>query len=89
MTNSTGLKRLNKNTEKELLGHHFSEFMTQSIHRFRQENYHVFSSGNPLEFEDERDEKCITITFFLFLKMKKFRMSSHIVRILRNGKIGK
>ncbi len=69
MTNSTGLERLNKNAANEVVGHHFSEFMPESIYRFRQAKLdHVFSSGKPLEFEDERDGRTYNHNFFPVFK---------------------
>jgi len=53
--NRIGLKRLNL-TEGEILGHHFSEFMTPELASSRQEHLdHVFASGQPERFEDIRN----------------------------------
>ena len=69
MSNSTGLERLNKNSANEVVGHHFSEFMPESTSRFRQAKLdHVFSSGKPLEFEDEREGKTYIHNFFPVFK---------------------
>jgi PAS domain S-box-containing protein len=56
MTNSTGIKRLNRNSESEIIGHHFSEFMTPDIAKKRRIMHdEVINTGKPHEYEDERD----------------------------------
>jgi len=55
MSNSTGMKRLNLNSDEKLIGHHYSEFMPSSIAKGRQDKLdEVFNTGKPLEFTDER-----------------------------------
>jgi PAS domain S-box-containing protein len=72
MANSTGLKRLKKTAETELLGHHFSEFMPPLIARNRQKKLdEILSSGKPLEFEDERDGRMFNHNFFPIFKEDK------------------
>jgi PAS domain S-box-containing protein len=68
-SNSTGLKRLNNITEKELLGHHFSEFMSAELSGQRQAKLdEVFSTGKPVEFEDERNGMIFHHNFFPVFK---------------------
>ncbi len=56
MSNSTGLERLKASSGNEIIGHHFSEFMTPVTAKSRQAKLdEVFRSGRHLEFEDERD----------------------------------
>lgn len=72
MSNSTGAQRLKKNTENELIGHHFSEFMSESTARLRQVKLdEVFSSGKPLEFEDDREDRLYSHNFFPVFKDDK------------------
>jgi PAS domain S-box-containing protein len=69
MSNSIGLERLKKNAANEVVGHHFSEFVSESTFRFRQAKLdHVFSSGKSLEFEDERDGRTYNHNFFPVFK---------------------
>jgi PAS domain S-box-containing protein len=57
VTNATGLRRMDKSNEQELIGHPFSEFMSEELARQRQAKLDsVFRIGKPLEFEDERGE---------------------------------
>ncbi len=77
MSNSTGLKRLNSISEKDLIGHHFSEFMTVELARHRQEKLDVvFKTGKPLEFEDVRNGITFHNNFFPLFEDKKV---SHVV----------
>jgi PAS domain S-box-containing protein len=77
MSNSTGLKRLNNISEKDLIGHHFSEFMPVELARHRQEKLDiVFKTGKPLEFEDVRNGITFHNNFFPLLEDKKV---SHVV----------
>jgi PAS domain S-box-containing protein len=72
MSNSTGLERLKRNAENELIGHHFSEFIPQSTTRIRQVKLdEVFSFGKPLEFEDEREGRMYSHNFFPVFKDDK------------------
>jgi len=65
MSNSTGIERVNRKNENEVVGHHFSKFMSPEIARLRQEKFdEVFNTGNPLEFEDERAGKTYHHNFF-------------------------
>jgi PAS domain S-box-containing protein len=58
MTNITGMNRLKKNSESEVIGHHYSEFMTPEIAESRHKMHQkVISLAKPLEFEDERDHR--------------------------------
>jgi PAS domain S-box-containing protein len=69
MANSTGLRRLKIPTENELLGHHFSEFMTASVSEVRQKKLdQVFSTGEPVEFIDERDGRMFNHNFLPVFK---------------------
>jgi PAS domain S-box-containing protein len=55
MSNLTGLRRVGKNDESEVIGHHFSEFSSPEVAESRQKKFNeVFKNGTPLEFEDER-----------------------------------
>ncbi len=65
MSNATGLNRLNVNSEYELFGHHFSEFMPVSVAKARQEKLdEVINTGNTLEFTDERAGRIYLHNFF-------------------------
>jgi PAS domain S-box-containing protein len=56
MTNATGLKRLNCSSEEEVIGRHFSEFMSQELAQTRQTMTDmVIKNKKPIEFEDTRD----------------------------------
>jgi PAS domain S-box-containing protein len=69
MLNSTGVERLNKRSENEIIGHHYSEFMTPEIASARQEKLdQVFTRGIPLEFEDERDFRIFHHNYFPVFK---------------------
>jgi PAS domain S-box-containing protein len=77
LTNSTGLKRLNSISEKDLIGHHFSEFMTSKLARQRQSKLdEVFKTGKPLEFDDERNGSIYHHNFFPVFNEKEV---SHVV----------
>lgn len=53
MSNKTGIERLNKTKEDEVIGHLFSEFMTPDLAKVRKDKIRsVFSTGIPLEYED-------------------------------------
>lgn len=69
MSNLTGLKRLNVMSEENLIGHHFSEFMSPERAKFRQLKLdEVYLSGKPLEFEDERAGMIFHHNFFPVIK---------------------
>lgn len=69
MANSTARKRLNNVKENEVLGHHFSEFMPESLAKKRREKLdEIFNYGKPIEFEDERDGKMFNHNFFPIFK---------------------
>ena len=69
MLNSTAVERLNKRSENEIIGHHFSEFMTPEIASARLEKIEmVFTRGIPLEFEDERDCRIFHHNYFPVFK---------------------
>jgi len=69
MLNSTGVERLNKRSENEIIGHHFSEFMATELASARQEKLEqVFKRGIPLEFEDERDCRIFHHNYFPVFK---------------------
>jgi PAS domain S-box-containing protein len=72
MSNSTGLSRLKKTNENEVLGHHFSEFMTAQTAKRRWEMMEeVFTKAAPLDFEDERDCRIYHHNFSPVLKDKE------------------
>jgi PAS domain S-box-containing protein len=55
LSNAIGLKRLNNIEADKLIGHHFSEFMTDELAKQRQIMFDkVLQSGKPVEFIDER-----------------------------------
>ena len=69
MANSTGLRRLKKTSENDLLGSHYSEFMPSAVAELRQKKLdEVFSTGLPLEFTDERDGRMFSHNFFPVFK---------------------
>jgi PAS domain S-box-containing protein len=69
MVNSTGVERLNKRSENEIVGHHYSEFMTPDVASARQEKLEqVFTRGIPIEFEDERDFRVFHHNYFPVFK---------------------
>jgi PAS domain S-box-containing protein len=69
MSNSTGIKRLKLSSEGEVIGHHLSEFMTPATFMSRQEKLdEVFTKGEPIEFEDERDSRIYHHNFFPVFK---------------------
>jgi PAS domain S-box-containing protein len=69
MSNLTGLQRLQISSENNLIGHHFSEFMTPSTALLRQGKLDkVFITGESLEFEDERDCRIFRHNFFPVFK---------------------
>lgn len=72
MSNSIGFERLKNIAENELIGHHFSEFMTQLIAVRKQEKLDkVFRSGKPLEYEDEREGRMYHHNYFPVFKGDK------------------
>ncbi len=74
LANSTGLKRLNNISESELIGHHFTEFMTPAIARLRQEKTdEVFRTGKSVEFEDERNGMIFHHNFLPVFKDNKVK----------------
>lgn len=69
MSNSTGLTRLNKQNESEVIGYQFSEFVPPQIAKSRQEKIdEVLRTGRPLEFEDERNGRTYNHNFFPVFK---------------------
>ncbi len=69
LTNATGLIRMEKTSEKELIGHHFSEFMPAELACQRQGKLDkVYRTGDPLEFEDERGGYMFHHNFFPVFK---------------------
>ncbi|MGC1389879.1 MAG: ATP-binding protein [Bacteroidales bacterium] len=72
MSNYTGMIRLNISSEDKLIGHHFTEFMIPDIARSRQEKLEeVFTSGKPIEFEDDRECRIYHHNFFPVYKDDK------------------
>jgi PAS domain S-box-containing protein len=56
ISNSTGVKRLGKHSEDEILGHHFKDFVPAKIVADRMAKLEeVFKTGKSLEFEDLRE----------------------------------
>jgi PAS domain S-box-containing protein len=69
MSNLTGLHRLQIKSEYDLIGHHFSKFMTPATAILRQSKLdEVFRTGEPIEFEDERDCRIYRHNFFPVFK---------------------
>jgi PAS domain S-box-containing protein len=69
MSNLTGLQRLRMSSEYDVIGHHFSEFMTPATAISRQGKLDtVFTTGESLEFEDERDCRIYRHSFFPVFK---------------------
>jgi PAS domain S-box-containing protein len=69
ISNATGLKRMGKTSEKEVIGHHFSEFMPAELAMKRQARLEeVFLTGKPLGFEDERGEFIFANNFYPVFK---------------------
>ena len=77
MTNSTGIKRLNKISEDEIIGHHFWEFLPPSVARIRMAKLEeVISKGKPVKFEDEFKGRFFAHNFFpLYSGIKMFHQS--------------
>lgn len=72
MTNTTGLKRLKRNSESEIIGHHLSEFMSPELAKKRKEMHDVvIRTGKPHEFEDEREQRTYHHSFSPVLKDDK------------------
>ncbi len=64
MVNSTGLKRLTRISDADIIGHHFSEFMSPDLAKKRREILEeVIRTGKSLEFEDERDQRAYHHSF--------------------------
>ena len=65
MSNATGIRRLKKEKESEVVGHYFSEFMTPELIKIRMEKLReVFNSGTYLQFEDERNSKFFSHSYY-------------------------
>ena len=72
ISNATGVKRLSRTSEKELIGHYFGEFMNQDLAHERHEKLEqVFVTGNLIEFEDERSGMIFHHSFFPVFKNDK------------------
>jgi PAS domain S-box-containing protein len=71
MSNLTGIRRLGKDVESEVVRHHISEFMTAKLAEERLLKINeVFSSGIPLIHNDERESKTYQHNMFPVLKDK-------------------
>jgi len=69
MSNTTGRKRLKRTAENEVVGHHFSEFMSDELAKKRlQKINEVFKSRVPLTYDDERDSKAYQHNLFPVFK---------------------
>jgi PAS domain S-box-containing protein len=72
ISNATGVRRLSRASEKELVGHNFTEFMKPELARDRYEKLEqVFVTGKALEFEDERNGMIFHHNFFPVIKNDK------------------
>ena len=69
MSNSTGIHRLRKKEEIDIVGHNISEFMTAELANSRLLRINeVFKSGIPLTYEDERESKAYQHNLFPVFK---------------------
>ncbi len=65
MSNTTGLERMNETAENELIGHHYSEFMDRDSAELRKLKLEeVFSTGEPLDYEEERSGRVFHHNYF-------------------------
>ncbi len=72
MSNATGIRRLKRKEENEVIGHKFSEFMTPEIADFRMGKINVvFNTGTFLQYEDERNSRFFHHSFYPVLKDDK------------------
>lgn len=72
ISNATGVKRLSRTSEKELIGHYFGEFMNPDLaHERHAKLEQVFVTGDTLEFEDERSGMIFHHSFFPVFKNDK------------------
>jgi PAS domain S-box-containing protein len=69
MSNATGIRRLNRKEENEVVVHHISEFMTSELAKKRLVKINeVFKSGIPLTYDDERESKAYQHNLFPVFK---------------------
>jgi PAS domain S-box-containing protein len=69
MSNSTGMERMKIKSEKELIGHHLSEFLPVTTAEARSKNLQqVFVTGQPLEFEDVQEARMFSHNYFPVFK---------------------
>lgn len=69
MCNMVGVERKDSTDKTELIGHHFSEFLSPEITKGRQAKFdEIFKYGKPLEFEDERNGRIYHHNFFPVFK---------------------
>ncbi len=72
MANETGLSRLGKTEQHEVIGHHFSEFMNAKLANERKEKLlSVFSNGLPMDYSDVRASRTYHHRFFPVYKDNK------------------
>ena len=72
MSNATGIRRLKRNAENEVVGHNISEFMSAELAEKRLLKINeVFKSGIPLSYEDERESTSYQHNLFPVLKDEK------------------
>ena len=72
MSNTIGMDRMNITAEDKLIGHHFSEFMSPvTAGKSQAKLDEVFSTGKPMEFEDERGDRLYNHNFFPVFKDDK------------------
>jgi PAS domain S-box-containing protein len=82
MSNSTGIERLKRSNEHEVVGHNFSEFMLPEVAMSRQRKLdEVFANGKALEYEDERD---CNIYHHSYVPVFKDNEVSHVVTYSRD-----
>lgn len=69
MSNSTGLKRLNKISESDIISHHFSEFMPPHVAKYRMGKFEeVIRTCKPIKFDDSLDDRNFTHNYFPVFK---------------------
>ncbi len=69
MSNTTGMRRLKRKVEDEVVGHHISEFMSDELAKKRlQKINEVFKSRVALTYDDERESKAYQHNLFPVFK---------------------
>ncbi|HZY25582.1 MAG TPA: PAS domain S-box protein, partial [Bacteroidales bacterium] len=72
MSNTTGMRRLKREAEDEVVGHHISEFMSDELAKKRLQKINaVFKSSVPLTYDDERESTAFQHNLFPVFKDDK------------------